>query len=125
MSAPPESSSEETAASLMAGIFLDVQTLCEQRLKLMQLEIEEEVRQRARATLAFALGMSSLFIASIMFSFGLVHLLNWLASSPERSAELTNLWLCHVAVGAILTVLGTGLTWLGMHLFRSPVALTE
>lgn len=122
MSDSTEPSFGGTTASLMSEIVLDLQKLFEQRLKLMQVELEEEVRLRARATAAFAVGLGMLFIASIVFSFSLVHMLNWAMANSDRSADLYSLWVCHVIVGTVISLTGGAFVWMGLTLFKWHMA---
>jgi hypothetical protein len=112
---------EQTTVSLLGGILSDLQQLVAQQLRLTRREIEDEVRLRATAATVFALGLTSLFLAAIVLSLSLVHLMHWAASPPGADPAWLPLWACHATWGAVLTAAGAALVWAGQIRFRSPV----
>jgi hypothetical protein len=113
---------EQTAASLLSGILGDLQHLVEQQFQLTRREIEDEIRQRAIAAAVCALGVTILFIGGIVFCFGVVHLLHFVALPGGTDPAWLPLWACHALVAAVLAVIGGLVTRVGRLKFRSTAA---
>jgi hypothetical protein len=110
---------DQTAASLLSGILGDLQHLVEQQFELTRREIEDEIRQRAIAAAAFALGVTIFFVGAIVFCFGLSHLLHWATSPGGADPAWLPLWACHTVVAAALALIGGVVAHVGRVKFRS------
>ena len=110
---------EESTASLVGGILVDLQRLVEQQLQLTRREIEGELRRQSTAAMIVALGMAVLFLAALMLSLASAHLLHWLTSPAGADPARMPMWACQALVGAVLIVVGGMLAFYGQSRFRS------
>jgi hypothetical protein len=118
MSIESENTTQRTTAALMSEIILDIQNLFEQQMKLTQLEIEEELQRRAKGTAVIVIGLSVVFLAAVVSSFALVHLLRWITTTVT-SEDWLPLWGCHAIVAAFLFSTGFVMTYSGRQMFHS------
>ena len=123
MSTEVEVRPEQTTASLMSDILVDLQHLIEQQFKLARREIEVGLRLRAVAAAVFGLGVVILFLAAIAVCLSLSHLLHWVASPPGTDPASLPLWACHAVVAAVLAVIGVIVACVGRAKFMSIVPL--
>ncbi|MEI8022445.1 MAG: phage holin family protein [Schlesneria sp.] len=118
MSTVVEDPVKESTVSLVGGILVDLQHLVEQQLQLTRREIEGELRRQSTAALIFALGMASLFLASVMLSMAFAHLVHWLTSPAGHDAARIPMWGCQALVAGVLIVIGGSLSFYGQSKFR-------
>jgi len=89
---------EGTATALVSGIVKDAQELFKQQVHLLQVEVEEDLRQTTQAAIALAIGLATALVGAILLSFAAVYLMDqWM---PGR------IWLWFSLVGAILASVG-------------------
>ena len=119
MSFDIEDPPEQTASSLVSGIFGDLKHLVEQQFQLTRQEIEDGLRQRAVAAAVIGLGVGILFLAAVALCLSLSHLLHWSASPPGTDPAWLPLWACHAIVAAVLAVSGVTVACVGRAKFRS------
>ena len=114
-----ESPPEQSAASLVSGIFSDLQRLVDQQFQLTRREIEVELRRRVAAAAMVALGVGVLFLAALLLCLAISHLLYWLASSSGTDFASFPLWACYAVVATVLAVSGVILAGVGRLKFRA------
>ncbi|MFN0197676.1 MAG: phage holin family protein [Planctomycetaceae bacterium] len=114
-----ESLPEQTAASLISSILIDLKRLVEQQFRLTRCEIEVEVQQRAAAAAVFCLGAGVLLIALMTLCLTLVHLLHWAVSPSSTDTAWLPLWGCHALATFIFAAVGGSLALVGRARFGS------
>ena len=119
MSFDIEDPPEQTASSLVSGIFGDLKHLVEQQFQLTRQEIEDGLRQRAVAAAVVGLGVGILFLAAVALCLSLSRLLHWSASPPGTDPAWLPLWACHAIVAAVLAISGVTIAYVGRAKFRS------
>jgi len=99
--------SQPTIASLVGGIVNDAQVLLKEELKLAKCELSNEFHLAKQAAITLGVGIGIATFGALLLVFMLVYLVHWALS------ERLPLWSCFGIVGAVLTILGTGLFSLG------------
>lgn len=97
---------EQPISVRVSEIVDDLQRLVEQQFKLMQREVEEELWRRAVAAAMLGAGALTLMISILLFCFGLVHLVHWLALPAGSDPATVPLWGCYGIVTGVLAVAG-------------------
>lgn len=84
---------------LLSDILEDVQELVQENLSLFRAETKENLKEGLNAARPMMVGIALMGAAGLMFLFGLVYLLSWLAPALP-------LWACYGLVALTLGVLG-------------------
>ena len=106
---------EPSVTSLVTGIVDDARELFKQEGTLLRAEITEELRLAKEATLAMASGIGVGIIGALLLALMLPLLLCATTEMP--------LWLCFGIVGAVLTIIGGAMAYVGKKRFQSLHAL--
>jgi len=106
-----QTSSEPSTASLLSGIFSDLQELFKQQMALFKTEVRSDVRRTCQATTYLAVGGLVLFIGAILLCLMAVYAL--------EAYTTMKLWACFGVVGGIIAALGGALVVFGREKFRS------
>jgi len=89
---------EPSTTSLVSGIVKDAQELFKQQIHLLQVEVEEDLRQTTQAAITLVIGLATALVGAILLSFAAVYLLDmWM---PGR------MWLWFGLVGAVVAGVG-------------------
>jgi hypothetical protein len=110
--------SAESAASTVADIIRDAHELVSQQLALFRAEIREDLKKTRKAATPMILGVIVGFIGGVLLCLMLVQLLYWV------NPNLT-LWGSYAIVGAVLTISGAVLFFIGKERFSSINPLPE
>jgi len=106
MSTELQDPSAPTTAALVGGILADLQSLVEQQFRVTRLEIEGELRRRASAAAALAVGLALCLVGSIVISIGLVYLLHTLTAKVSVDNSAVPLWGCFEIIGFAVLAIG-------------------
>jgi uncharacterized membrane protein YqjE len=109
-----QTGSEPSLTSTVSGIIGDLQELIKQQMDLFKTEVAEDIRKTKEASASLALGALFLFLGITLLSVALVHVLITFVPLPP--------WASYLLVGAVITAIGGGLTYLGWNQFRSVTA---
>jgi len=109
---------EPSVAELATGIVHDFQELVKQQLELFKHEVKADVRKTREVATSLALGLMLASLGGIVLCFGLAELLFWLAPVLHR-------WGAYLIVGAVVTVIGAGLSYYGYQEFQASKLLPE
>jgi hypothetical protein len=112
---PPEGTS---MTELVAGIIEDSQRLLKQQLTLIRSEIKQDLKTTTDAAKYFGIGAAVSVAGGLMLVFALVYLLKW--AFPE-----IHLAGCFAIVGGAFALVGAGLVYGGVRLFKSNNPLPD
>jgi hypothetical protein len=92
----------KTVTALVTGVLGDLQLLVEQQFQLTRCEIEQELRQRAKACAILGTGIAGLFLSAILLSLSAAHGLHWAASPTNSDPASLPLWGCEILVAIVV-----------------------
>jgi hypothetical protein len=109
----------QTIASLVGEIVGDVRELLKQEAALVRRGVCQQLHKAKQAMVLLWLGIGSAVLGGLLLVFMLVYLLHAVLS------ESMPLWSCFGIVGAALTILGSGLFFLGKWRARDVQVMPE
>lgn len=92
----------KTVTALVTGVLGDLQLLVEQQFQLTRCEIEQELRQRAKACAILGAGIAGLYLSAILLSLSAAHGLHWAASPVSSDPASLPLWGCEILVAIVV-----------------------
>lgn len=84
---------------LISGIVKDAQELLKQQIELLQIEVEDDLRQTTQASITLVMGMAVALVGAILLAFGLVELASFVM--PR--------WVAYGLIGLVIAGGGAGL----------------
>jgi len=114
----PTASTTPTVAPLVAGIIDDLQELIKQNLRLLAVEIREDMKKSRDAAAALGIGIGVGVVGLLHLTVMLATLL-WWAFDPAGRSEGLPLWACFGIVGGLLSGVGAVLYFRGQRKLQS------
>jgi len=105
-------------ASLLSGIFNDVQDLFKQQMELFKREVRSDLQKTLTASLMMVAGGVVIVVGTGLLCLMLVYLLHWAFGGRPGDGTLP-LWACYGIVGLGFAAVGGVLVLLGRNKFRS------
>jgi len=110
-------SSSPSMTTLMSGILTDVQELLAQQMRLLRLEIREDLHKARTGALFLGAGLGIAAIGGLLLCVTLPLLLTWLTGWPE--------WVCFCIFGVVFLFVGGGATFAALKKFQDAASLPE
>lgn len=108
----------KTVTALVTGVLGDLQLLVEQQFQLTRCEIEQELRQRAKACAILGAGIAGLFLSAMLLSLSAAHGLHWAASPANSDPARLPLWGCEILVAIAVAGIAAFAVRLGLRRLR-------
>ena len=105
-------------SALMGGILADVQQLIAQQMRLLRLEIREDLNKARTGAIFLGAGLGITVVGGLLFCLMLPYLLNWLV-------PVLPLWACFGIFGVVFLGVGAGAAYAALQRFRDAAALPE
>lgn len=109
--------SPPSVSSLVSGILADVQQLIAQQMRLLRLEVREDLRKARTGAIFLGAGLGVTAIGGLLLCFMLPYLLWSLTDLP--------LWACFGIFGVVFLLVGAGASYAAVKKFQSAAALPE
>lgn len=110
-------SSSPSVTALVSGILTDVQELFAQQMRLLRLEIREDLRKARTGAIFLGAGLGVTAIGGLLLCVMLPLLLTWLTGWPE--------WVCFCIFGVVFLFIGGGATHAALKKFQDAASLPE
>ena len=110
-------SSQPSVTHLMSGILTDVQQLLAQQMRLLRLEIREDLHKARTGAIFLGAGLSITAVGGLLLCVTMPLLLTWLTRWPE--------WVCFFIFGVVFLFVGGGASYAAMKKFQSAASLPE
>lgn len=104
---------EQSTASLMTGIVDDLHDLVKQQVELTRHEIKDEVQRASEALELYTVGAAVFLVGLVLVGLAAANLVHWASSPLGTDPGRIPLWTCYAIVGALPTLIGAGLAWMG------------
>lgn len=101
-----QTGTDTSMTALVNGIIADAQELFKQQIALLRVEVRDDLVKVKEAGTFVALGGGFAAVGGVLLGAMLALLLSWATGWPA--------WAGFGAVGAVLTVIGLGLSWAGI-----------
>jgi len=110
-------SSSPSMTNLVSGILTDVQQLLAQQMRLLRLEIREDLHKARTGAIFLGAGLGVTAVGGLLFCLMLPYLLWWLTDLP--------LWACFGIFGVIFLLVGAGASYAAVKKFQDAASLPE
>jgi protein-S-isoprenylcysteine O-methyltransferase Ste14 len=110
-------SAQPSMTTLMSGILTDVQQLLAQQMRLLRLEIRDDLRKARTGAIFLGAGLGVTAIGGLLLCVMLPLLLHTLTDWPE--------WVCFGIFGILFLFIGGGAAYAAMKKFQDAVSLPE
>jgi len=110
-------SSSPSMTNLVSGILTDVQQLLAQQMRLLRLEIREDLHKARTGAIFLGAGLGITAVGGLLLCVMLPLLLTWLTGWPE--------WVCFCIFGVVFLFVGGGASYAAMKKFQSAASLPE
>jgi VIT1/CCC1 family predicted Fe2+/Mn2+ transporter len=110
-------SEQASMTTLVSGILRDVQQLLVQQMRLLRLEIGEDLRKARTGAIALGVGLGIAAVGGLFLGVMLPLLLAALTDWP--------LWVCFGIFGVLFLFIGSGAAYAAMQKFQDAVSLPE
>lgn len=110
-------SSSESMTTLVSGILSDVQQLLAQQMRLLRLEIREDLRTARAGAIYLGVGIGVAAVGGLLLCVMLPLLLCALTAWPE--------WVCFGIFGVLFLFIGGGAVYAALKKFPSAASLPE
>ncbi|MHB1425634.1 MAG: phage holin family protein [Gemmataceae bacterium] len=109
--------SQPSMTALMGGILTDVQELIIQQMRLLRLEIREDLRKARTGAIFLGAGLGVTAVGGLLLCVALPLLLHAVTNWPE--------WVCFGIFGILFLFIGIGATYAAMKMFQDAASLPE
>lgn len=103
--------------ALVSGILTDVQDLLTQQMRLLRLEIRDDLHKARTGAIFLGVGLGVTAIGGLLLCVMMPLLLAWLTHWPE--------WVCFCIFGVVFLFVGGGASYTAMKKFQSAASLPE
>jgi uncharacterized membrane protein YqjE len=110
-------SSSPSMTALVSGILTDVQNLLAQQMRLLRLEIREDLQKARTGAFFLGAGLGVAAIGGLLLCVMLPLLLTWLTGWPE--------WVSFCIFGVVFLFIGGGATFAALKKFQDAASLPE
>jgi hypothetical protein len=110
-------SSPASMTNLVSGILTDVQQLLAQQMRLLRLEIREDLRKARTGAIFLGVGLGVTAVGGLLLCVMLPLLLHALTHWPE--------WVCFGIFGILFLFIGGGAAYAAMKHFQDAASLPE
>ncbi len=110
-------SEQASLTTLVSGILSDVQQLMAHQMRLLRLEIREDLRKARTGTIALGVGLGITALGGLFLGVALPLLLAALTDWPQ--------WVCFGIFGILFLFIGGGAAYAAMQKFQDAASLPE